>query len=204
MHSLFIDVHPSKTKLTLSCHGNCFLIASPVSAYCLWQMLLRVEADGRTRLSCNALDDRRSSRFEIEFHATCVQTNPNMRLRFRMSWWNWEVLKSLAGSLKHFICHFGQNGFHWISNIIFLGTLTIVIPQLPRLSRMAKVVSSSVELVNSATSDSVNSCNFAMWAFASKCFPIELVPCSDGWWRTWWHTIYMMPGLPVSLIPQCK
>jgi hypothetical protein len=34
------------------------------------------------------------------------------------------------------------------------------------------------------TSDSVNSCNFVMWAFTSKCFLIELVPCSDGWRRT--------------------
>jgi len=43
-----------------------------------------------------------------------------------------------------------------------------------------------------------------MWAFASKSVPIELVPCSDGWRRTWWQTIHMMPGLPVFSIPQCK
>jgi len=58
--------------------------------------------------------------------------------------------------------------------------LTIVIPRLPFRFRMAKAVSSTVELVNSDTSDSVYSFNFAMCAFASKCFPIELVPCSDG------------------------
>jgi len=69
---------------------------------------------------------------------------------------------------------------------------------------MATAVSSTVELVNSVTSDCVNSFNFAMWAFASKCFPIELVPCSDGWQRTWWQTIQMMSGLPVSSILQCK
>jgi hypothetical protein len=54
------------------------------------------------------------------------------------------------------------------------------------------------------TSDSVNSFNFAMWAFASKCCPIELVPCSDGWLRTWWQMLHMMPGLPVSSIQQWK
>jgi len=58
--------------------------------------------------------------------------------------------------------------------------LTIVIPRLPCLFRMAKAVSSTVDIVNSDTSDSVNSFNFAMCTFASKCFPIELVPCSDG------------------------
>jgi hypothetical protein len=34
------------------------------------------------------------------------------------------------------------------------------------------------------TSDTVNSFNFAICAFASKCLPIGLVPCSDGWRRT--------------------
>jgi len=89
-------------------------------------------------------------------------------------------------------------------NIILLCELTIVIPWLPCLCRMAKAVSSTVELVNSVTSDSVNVVNIAMCAFATKCSPIELVPCSDGWQRTWWHTMHMMPGLPVSSIPQCK
>jgi len=67
-----------------------------------------------------------------------------------------------------------------------------------------KAVSSTVELANSVTSDSVDLFNFAMWACASKCFPIEPVPSSDGWQRTWWQTILMMPGLPVSSIPQWK
>ena len=30
--SLFVDIHPSKAKLTLYCDGNNFLIASTVSA----------------------------------------------------------------------------------------------------------------------------------------------------------------------------
>jgi len=69
---------------------------------------------------------------------------------------------------------------------------------------MAKAVSLTVELVNWETSGSVDSFHIAMWAFASKCLPIELVPCCDGWRRTWSQTIHMMPGLPVSSIPQCK
>jgi len=202
--SLFIDVHPSKAKLTLFRSGNCFIIASTVSAYCLRQMLLRVVADGRTRWSHNALYDRRSSRFDIAIYRICAETNPNMRYWFHVSWWNSEVSKSLSASLERFVCHFSQYGLNWISNMVFLCKLTIVIPRLSCLFRMAKAVSSTVELVNSVTSDSVNSFNFALWAFASKCFPIELVPLSDGWRRTWWQTIHMMPGLPVSSIPQCK
>jgi len=111
---------------------------------------------------------------------------------------------SLAASLQRFVCHFAQYGSTWMSNMIFLSELTIVIPALPCLFRMANDVSSIVKLINYVTCDSVISFNFAMWTFASKCFPIELVPCSDGWRRTWWQTIQMMPGLPVSSIPQCQ
>jgi len=46
--------------------------------------------------------------------------------------------------------------------MILLCKLTIVIPRLPCLFSMAKVVPSTVELANSVTSDSVNSFNFAM------------------------------------------
>jgi len=69
-------------------------------------------------------------------------------------------------------------------NLIFLCELTIRIPRLPCRFNMANTVSSTVELVNSVTSDSVNSFNFAICAFASKCLPIELVTRSDGWRRT--------------------
>jgi len=167
-------------------------------------MLWRVIVDSSTRSSRNALYDRHSSGFDIAFHGMWAETNPNMRYRFHLSWWNCEVSKSLSASLEPFVCHFGQYGSTWMSNLIFLCKITIVIPQLPCLFRMANTVSSTVELVNSVTSDSVNSFNFQMWAFASKCFPIDLVPCSDGWRRTWWQTIHMMPGLPVCSIPQCK
>jgi hypothetical protein len=82
--------------------------------------------------------------------------------------------------------------------------LTNVIPPPPCLFRMANAVSSTIELANAVTSDSVNWFDFAMWASASKCFPIELVRYSDGCWRTWWQTIYTIPGLAIFTIPQCK
>jgi len=89
-------------------------------------------------------------------------------------------------------------------NTNFLCTVTIVIPRLPCLFSMAKAVSLTVELVNWLNSDSVNLFNFAMCAFASRCFLIEVVPCSDGWWKPWWQMIHMMQGLPVASIPQGK
>jgi hypothetical protein len=88
--------------------------------------------------------------------------------------------------------------------MISLCEFTIVIAQLPCLVRMAKAVSSTVQLGNSVTSGSVNPFNFAMEAFATQCFRIELVPCSDGWRRTSSQTVHMMPGLPVFSILQCK
>jgi len=167
-------------------------------------MSLRVIAECSTRSSRNALYDHCSSRFDIPFHAISAETNPIMRWLFHVSWWNLEVSMSFAASLQHFVSHFGQCGSMWMSNMSFLCALTIEIPRRPHLLRMAKAVSSTVELVNSVTSDSVNSYNFAMWAFASKCFPIDLVPCSDGWRRSWWQTIHMMPGLPFYSFSQCK
>jgi len=61
----------------------------------------------------------------------------------------------------------------WMSNMICLCKLAIVIPRLARLLRMAKDASSTAKLVNSVTSDSVNSFNFAMWDFARKCSPLS-------------------------------
>ena len=148
MANLFVDVHPSKAKLTLFRNGNCFLIASTVSAYSFWQMLLRVVADGSTRSWRNALYDRGSSRFDITFLGICFKTNPKMRYRFHMSWWNSEVWKSLAASLERLVCHSSQYGTTWMSNMTWLSELTIEIPRLPCLLRMAKAVWSTVELVN--------------------------------------------------------
>jgi len=91
-----------------------------------------------------------------------------------------------------------------LSNVNFFGDLTILIPQLPCLLSMAKAVSSTFELVDSVTSNSVKSFNIAMCTFANRCFPIKLVPCSDGWWRTWWQSIHMWPEQQVSSIPHCN
>jgi len=70
MACLFVDVHPSKAKLTLFHDGNCFLIASIVNAYTLQQMLLKVVADGSTWSLHNASFDRGCARFNIAFHGT--------------------------------------------------------------------------------------------------------------------------------------
>ena len=66
--SLVVDVHPSKAKLTSFCDNNYFLIASALSAYSLWRMMLRVVVEGNTRSLHNALYDHSSSRFDIVFH----------------------------------------------------------------------------------------------------------------------------------------
>jgi len=47
-------------------------------------------------------------------------------------------------------------------NMNLLCKVNIEIPQLPCLLKMTKAVSSTVEQVNSVTSDSVNSFNFVM------------------------------------------
>jgi len=91
-----------------------------------------------------------------------------------------------------------------MSNIICFCERTTVIARLHCLFSIGKAVSSTIELVNSVTSNYINLFNFAMWAFASKWFPIEVVPCSDGWRRTWWQIVCMIPGLPVSPILQWK
>jgi len=92
----------------------------------------------------------------------------------------------------------------WMSNVDFLCELTAVIPLLASLHRMPKAVSSMVERVNPVTSNSLHSVNIAMWAFASKCFPIEQVPCSDGWRGTLWPTIHKKAVMAVCPIPQFK
>jgi hypothetical protein len=66
--NLFVDVHPSKAKLTSFLDGNCFLIASTVSVYSLRPILLRVQAAGTTNSLRNALYDHRNSTFDITFH----------------------------------------------------------------------------------------------------------------------------------------
>jgi len=75
----FVDVHPSKDKLTLVLDGSCFLIASTVCVCSIWQILLRVVADGNSRLLRDALYDRGSWRIDIAFHGIWAKTKPNMR-----------------------------------------------------------------------------------------------------------------------------
>jgi len=91
-----------------------------------------------------------------------------------------------------------------MSNVNFICKLSIVIPQLPCLFSMANAVSSTVELINFVTSNSVNLFNSAMCTFARKCFPTELVPWSNGQQRTLQQRIHLIPVLLVWSIAQCK
>ena len=58
-------------------------------------------------------------------------------------------------------------------NMTFLCELTLGIPRLPCLLSMAKAVSSTIELVNSVTSDSVNSFNFVMCTLPASVSPLS-------------------------------
>jgi hypothetical protein len=64
MANLFVDVHQSKATLTLFLDSNCFLIASTVRGYALWQMLFSGLADSSTDSLCYALYDSRSFTFD--------------------------------------------------------------------------------------------------------------------------------------------
>ena len=59
----------------------------------------------------------------------------------------------------------------YMSNMNLLCEPTNVIPRLSCLFSMAKAVSSPVEVVNSVTSESVNSFNCAMCALCQQVFP---------------------------------
>ena len=52
--NLFVDVHPSKTKLSLFLDCNCFIIASTVTDHSLQQILLRAGVDSSASSLCNA------------------------------------------------------------------------------------------------------------------------------------------------------
>jgi len=58
-----------------------------------------------------------------------------------------------------------------LSNMNIFCKLTIAILRLPCLFDMAEVVSSTVVLVNSETSGSVNSFNFALWVLPASVSP---------------------------------
>jgi len=110
-----------------------------------------VVADRSTTSQCNAWHDRCSSSFDIPFEELCANTSPNIRYQFHVSWWNWEVSKSLAASFERFVCHFTRYGVIWMSNLNFLCELTFEIPQLPCHFRMAKAVSSTITGKNDHT-----------------------------------------------------
>jgi hypothetical protein len=69
---------------------------------------------------------------------------------------------SLGASLEYYFCHFGQYGITWRTKMIWLWEVAIVIPQLPCLFSIAKGVSVTLKLVNSMTSESVDSFTFAI------------------------------------------
>ena len=75
----FADVHTFISKLTLYLDSNCFSIESTVSGYSLWQMLLRVLADGSTSSQRNASNDRSSSRFDLAIHGIGAKPYTNIR-----------------------------------------------------------------------------------------------------------------------------
>ena len=167
-------------------------------------MFLRVEADGSMRWLRNVMYYCRSSEYHIAFHGIQAETNPHMRYRLHVSWWNSEVSKSLSANFEGLIWCCKQYESNLISNLIFLRKLNIVIPPPPCLLKMGEADPSTVELVNSVTPVYDNLFNFAIWAFASKCFCIELLQYSYGWRRTRMETIYIMPWLRVPWIPQCN
>jgi hypothetical protein len=88
-----------------------------------------------------------------------------------MSWWNWKVTMFFAASSERLVCHFGQYGLTWLSNMNLICKFTLVIHWLPRHVRMGKAVSSTLELVDSENSDDVNLFHFPMWAVSSMLFP---------------------------------
>ena len=84
-----------------------------------------------------------------------------------------------------------------ISTLTSLCKLTIVIPQVSCLFSKAKVVPSNNRLLNSVTSNPVNLFICVMCIMTSKCFASKLVPWSDGWRRTRWQTLHIMPVIGV-------
>jgi hypothetical protein len=65
---LFFDLYLSKPEQTFFREGNCIIIASMASVYCLQQMLLGVIEDSRTSSWRNFFYGSCSSRFDITVH----------------------------------------------------------------------------------------------------------------------------------------
>jgi len=108
--SLFIDVHPSNVKITVFRHRNCIITASTVNKYSLGQLLSRVVADGRRWSLHNGLYHHHSSAFDIVFCGILAETNPNMKSRFHVSWWDLEVSYFIAASMECYVCQLSYYG----------------------------------------------------------------------------------------------
>jgi len=78
MACLFVDVNPSKAKLTVFDDGNSFLLARTGCACCLWEMFLSVMAEGSTKSRRNGWSDYRSSKFDVAFYLTWAERNDNL------------------------------------------------------------------------------------------------------------------------------
>lgn len=85
MAIMFVHIHPSKAERTLLREGNCFVIASTVRTYSLWQMLLNLVAEIRNSLLSNALYHHSISMSDIACQAIYVETYPNMRQQFKVT-----------------------------------------------------------------------------------------------------------------------
>jgi len=201
MPNLYIDVQPSRAILTIFLDGNWFFIASTVGCIPSGKWYSACRQTIAPTLFCThymtavaqgfILLSLESEQKQILTWGSNSRCHGEIRQFQSPSLPVWTDLSVTSVS----ICKTQM----WKMNL--LCKLTIVIPQLPCLFSLAKAVSSTIDLVNSITSNSVSWFIFAMRNFASKCFCIALVPCSDGWWRTWWQIKHMTPRLWFSSIP---
>jgi len=165
-------------------------------------MLLWKLVNGSSSGLCNAIYDLRSYWFDIAFHGTWTKTNANIRWQFQLSWWNSAVTKSVDDSLEHLI----RQLIYYISDLYLKYEFPLRTYYCNSSTSLSLQYGQSC-FINHWTGrcsdiQQFDLCNFAMSAFGSKFFPIQLVPCSEGWQTTWWQMIHMMPGLSVLSIPQ--
>jgi len=132
--NFFVDVHPSKAKLTLFLDGNCFLIVSTDNEYSLQQRLLRVLAPAHC----------------VMHYMTVVAQGLRLRskaceLKQILTWGSDSrylgEIRKLGSSLLPVWTVVSVNNAYIsktkLSNMNFFCDLTIVIPQLPCLCKMA-------------------------------------------------------------------
>jgi hypothetical protein len=170
----------SKAELILFLTGNWFLTALTDSVYCLQQMLLSVCADGNPKSLHNTVLERCSSRVKIVIHGAWAGTQPNMRLRFQVSWWNLAVWKSFAVCSELFVSPFSK----CTQNLYIKYEFPL------RIYNQNTSTSFALEYGQSCFTNRWTSQFSYFWLgelvllcdvhYASQCLPIELVPCSDG------------------------